>query len=57
MSDKTREPQSDDRRLEDEQARGEAYESPRVEDIPLDRPATTQPGLVAVVGGSPDATD
>jgi hypothetical protein len=57
MSDKTRERQgySDEHRREDQQPPKEGYESPRVEDIPVDRPAVTDPGFTLLVQGSPDA--
>jgi hypothetical protein len=60
MKDKSRARQGygDEQRPNDQQPPEERYESPRVDDIPLDRPATTEPGVLqANLGGSPDATD
>ena len=41
---------------ESQQGPGEDYESPRVDDIPTDRPAVTEPGAVLLTGGSPDGS-
>jgi hypothetical protein len=60
MSDEARERQGhgDEQRPEGQQPPEEGYESPRVDDIPLDRPAVTDPGFTLLVqGGSPDTDD
>jgi hypothetical protein len=60
MSDKTTERQGygDEQGPEDLQPPEEGYESPRVDDIPLDQPATTYPGVAQViVDGSPSVGD
>ena len=47
MSDEARD-QLGDGDAEGQQGRGEEYESPRVDDIPTDRPAVTEPGILLV---------
>jgi hypothetical protein len=57
MSDDAREQQrhGDVESAEGQQRSGEDYESPTVDDIPVDRPAVTEPGApVVLVAGSPD---
>jgi hypothetical protein len=53
MSEDPRDRARDEEPTMDEAAR-EPYDPPAVEDIPVDRPAVTMPGVVVVVDGSPD---